>query len=127
MREHLNVFIDASLIYLDDYMQRDGTRLEVKWFRGHMEHRKPLSTIEFDDQVMVLSRWRDAIFGTTPTMNGIMMDHPIILEAVNEHATQHALRIPSKHAPWTTTDTLPSRSYWDIAPARKPRKKAKRP
>ena len=39
--ENLNVFIDASLIYLDDYHQRDGTRLEIKWFRGHMEHRKP--------------------------------------------------------------------------------------
>ena len=124
MRENLNVFVDASLIYLDDYHQREGTRLEIKWSRGHMEHRKPLSTMQFDDEVRPLTRWRDAVFGTTPTVNGIIMDHPLMLESVSEHAEQHALMVLSKHMPiGLTTDT----SSFVVQYARKPKRKPKRP
>jgi len=88
-RENLNVFIDASLIYLDDYHQREGTRLEIKWFKGLMEHRKPLSTMEFDDDVRPLSRWRDATFGTNVGIDMTMMSQPLMLDSVRDYTQRH--------------------------------------
>lgn len=91
-REHLNVFVDASLIYLDHYSCIEGTKLEIRWFKGGLQARGVLSTIEFPDEIRSLVRWREAtfavfVFGTRPDPSG-RMDQPLMLEAVNEQVTR---------------------------------------
>jgi hypothetical protein len=71
-REHVNVVIEASMIYLDDspqyYHHREGTRIAIKWARSGIPNHvivRPdaLSEIEFDDRIGVLNTWREALFG----------------------------------------------------------------
>ena len=86
-REHVNVVIEASMIYLDDYHHREGTRIAVKWTRS-VPLRYPsiipnhaLSEIEFDDRIGVLKTWREALFDA----GGVIMDQPLMLASVNQY------------------------------------------
>lgn len=114
MREPLNPFLDASLIYLDDYRQVEGTRLEFVWSKDWAPM-KPLSSIEFDDHALpLLTRWRDATFGRAvanfPTSHRELVDHPLILDSVVENTTQRALERLARFMPGlgatTSTDEV---------------------
>ena len=90
-REHVNVVIEASMIYLDDYHHREGTRIAVKWTRS-VPLRYPsiipnhaLSEIEFDDRIGVLKTWREALFDADDVIMDQSAAAPIMLASVNQY------------------------------------------
>jgi hypothetical protein len=95
-REHVNVVIEASMIYLDDspqyYHHREGTRIAIKWARSGIPNHvivRPdaLSEIEFDDRIGVLNTWREALFGAERGMVDTIMlasVNQFVFDVINE-------------------------------------------